>query len=68
MKIRSKLSIALLTALTCTLAAGAAGPSASGPPRLSCARPAALKLARFEDGSAQLRCGSRLLARISSPG
>jgi hypothetical protein len=37
-------------------------------PRLGCARPPALHLIRFEDGSAQLRCGSDLLARISSPG
>jgi hypothetical protein len=36
--------------------------------RFSCARVSALRLHRFEDGSAQLRCEGRLLARISSPG
>jgi hypothetical protein len=37
-------------------------------PRLGCAQPPALHLLRFEDGSAQLRCGRDLLVRISSPG
>jgi hypothetical protein len=46
------------------------GAKASDPavPRLSCAHPASLHLVRFEDGSAQLRCGPRLLVRVSSPG
>lgn len=35
---------------------------------LQCARPSALHLVRFEDGSAQLKCGARVLARISVPG
>jgi hypothetical protein len=35
---------------------------------LECSRPASLRLLRFEDGSAQLRCGDALLARISAPG
>jgi hypothetical protein len=34
---------------------------------LQCARPSALHLLRFEDGSAQLKCGARVLARISIP-
>jgi hypothetical protein len=33
-----------------------------------CERPATLRLIRFEDGSAQLRCGRRLLVRVSVPG
>lgn len=64
MKIRSKFSIVLLFVLACAAATSRAAP----PPRLSCARPDLLKLERFEDGSAQLRCGSHLLVRISSPG
>jgi hypothetical protein len=35
---------------------------------LSCVDPILLRIQRFEDGSAKLRCGDRLLARISSPG
>lgn len=33
-----------------------------------CERPPKLKLVRFEDGSAQLRCGRRILVRVSVPG
>jgi hypothetical protein len=33
-----------------------------------CARPSALHLLRFEDGSAQLKCGTRVLTRVSFPG
>lgn len=33
-----------------------------------CARPSALHLLRFEDGSAQLKCGARVLTRVSIPG
>ena len=40
----------------------------SGEAGLQCARPSALHLLRFEDGSAQLKCGARVLARISIPG
>lgn len=35
--------------------------------RAYCATPATLRLARFEDGSAQLKCASRILVRISVP-
>jgi hypothetical protein len=37
-------------------------------PRVSCARPLTLHLRRFEDGSAQLRCGGRILVRVTVPG
>jgi hypothetical protein len=49
---------------------GFAIPSRSAHPvgRFECDRPAALRLLRFEDGSAQLLCAARLLARIASPG
>jgi hypothetical protein len=32
-----------------------------------CGHPAKLRLIRFEDGSALLRCGGRILARVSVP-
>jgi hypothetical protein len=37
-------------------------------PRLSCERPRTLRLHRFEDGSAQLKCAGRVIARVSVPG
>jgi hypothetical protein len=43
-------------------------PPALGPPRIECHRPPELRLTRFEDGSARLECGERLLVRISVPG
>lgn len=33
-----------------------------------CDRPPALRLIRFEDGSARLQCGRRLLVRVAVPG
>jgi hypothetical protein len=39
-----------------------------GPVRVRCDRPRKLRLVRFEDGSAQLRCGREILARVSVPG
>ncbi len=49
-----------------TLAISSAGADARG--RMHCGRPEVLRLVRFEDGSAQLRCGRRLLVRVSVPG
>jgi hypothetical protein len=43
-------------------------PPALGPPRIECHRPPQLHLTRFEDGSARLECGRRLLVRVSVPG
>lgn len=37
-------------------------------PRVHCAAPHALRLDRFEDGSAQVRCAGRILVRVSVPG
>jgi hypothetical protein len=37
-------------------------------PSPECARPSTLHLLRFEDGSAQLKCGTRVLTRVSIPG
>jgi hypothetical protein len=36
-------------------------------PRALCDRPPALRLVRFEDGSARVECGRRLLLRIAVP-
>jgi hypothetical protein len=36
--------------------------------RLECAHPDALRLHRFEDGSARLECAGRVLIRVSVPG
>lgn len=37
-------------------------------PRVECAAPRTLRLRRFEDRSAQLLCGHRVIVRISVPG
>ncbi|HKG37011.1 MAG TPA: hypothetical protein VKA89_11295 [Solirubrobacterales bacterium] len=36
-------------------------------PRLQCEQPRRLHLERYEDGSARLLCGTRLLARVGVP-
>jgi hypothetical protein len=47
-------------------------PAAAGPihvaPRVACGRPGSLRLRRFEDRSARLECGERVLVRVSVPG
>ena len=35
--------------------------------RVSCERPRLLRLVRFEDGSARLYCGDRVLVRVAVP-
>ena len=45
-----------------------AEPAVASPPRLHCDAPATLRLRRFEDRSAQLLCGRRVIVRISVPG
>jgi hypothetical protein len=40
-------------------------PAAVGPPRVQCATPRSVRLHRFEDGSARLECGRRILVRVS---
>jgi hypothetical protein len=37
-------------------------------PRVACGRPGRLRLRRFEDRSARLECGERVLVRVSVPG
>ncbi|HUB99949.1 MAG TPA: hypothetical protein VMS11_09010 [Solirubrobacterales bacterium] len=46
-------------------AVGVAPFPAAGTPRVECAIPARLRLHRFEDGSARLECGRRILVRVS---
>ncbi len=45
-----------------------ARPAAAPPPRIECRSPPSLRLHRFEDGSAQLRCAGRVIVRIAVPG
>ena len=67
-----KALLALLAASLLTLAFSLAtdGSSAAvpAPPRVECAAPGALRLHRFEDGSARVECGGRVLLRVSVPG
>jgi hypothetical protein len=46
----------------------AAEPPAAAPARVHCSAPQTLRLRRFEDRSAQLLCGHRVIVRISVPG
>jgi hypothetical protein len=43
-------------------------PSPTAAPRIECQRPRTLFLRRFEDASAWLECGGRVLVRVSVPG
>lgn len=45
----------------------AAEPATMAPVRVHCSAPPTLRLRRFEDRSAQLLCGRRVIARISVP-
>jgi hypothetical protein len=61
--------VQLLIAAALTLTAPAAAPGAATPPhRVDCERPRTLLLHRFEDRSARLECGGRILVRVSVPG
>ncbi|MDX6623762.1 MAG: hypothetical protein QOE75_1694 [Solirubrobacterales bacterium] len=46
----------------------AAEPAIATPVRAHCSAPRTLRLRRFEDHSAQLLCGRRVIVRISVPG
>ena len=60
--------IALCAVASLSLAGGGAAIAGGGPaPRVQCDQPARLKLQRFEDGSAKLWCGRRLLLRVGVP-
>lgn len=47
---------------------GQAMPARPSGIRVNCIHPDALRLIRFEDGSARLNCGRRILVRVSVPG
>lgn len=84
MKALSALLVAALVTLALSLAGGPGSGASAGPrpepgtllplpppdaaPRVRCPRSRALRLRRFEDGSAQLRCGRRVLVRVAVPG
>lgn len=70
-------SVATLLASVATAPAGApkwpdpadVTPLPSDPaPRVFCEHPQTLQLRRFEDRSARLECGGRVLVRVSVPG
>ncbi|HWC07435.1 MAG TPA: hypothetical protein VG458_00140 [Solirubrobacterales bacterium] len=46
----------------------AAEPAIATPVRAHCSAPRTFRLRRFEDHSAQLLCGRRVIVRISVPG
>ncbi len=52
-------------AATATFGLVKAKPSAL---QVACSQPVTLRLARFEDGSAQLKCAGHILVRVSVPG
>jgi len=54
-------------ALCLVLAAGSAFAAGSAGLRVACEKPRLLRLVRYEDGSARLYCGGRLLVRVSVP-
>ena len=59
------MSLALASGLGVTLSSqmAAAAPAA----RVECPKPRTLRLVRYEDRSARLYCGGRVLVRISVP-
>jgi hypothetical protein len=54
-------------AVLAVLALGGTAIARPGPNRVECEHPRALRLDQYEDGSARLYCGPRLLLRISVP-
>jgi hypothetical protein len=66
-----RLLLSLLLVSLLALATSLTPPAASqhsGAPKVFCEHPRALRLHRFEDRSARLECGGRVLVRISVPG
>jgi hypothetical protein len=57
-----------LLALAIPLTTSAGSPRGGAAPRLFCEHPRSLHLHRFEDRSARLECGGRVIVRISVPG
>jgi hypothetical protein len=57
-----------LTGLAIPLNTSAGSEPHLGAPKVFCERPRTLHLHRFEDRSARLECGGRVIVRISVPG
>lgn len=60
--------LATVATLSGPLAGATDAAPAAKPMRIECKVPRELRLRRFEDGSAQLLCGRRVIVRISVPG
>jgi hypothetical protein len=56
-----------VVALVAWLVLGATSSNGASAPAVECGRPAKLELHRFEDGSARLLCGRRVLVRVEVP-
>jgi len=61
------LRTAAALALCVVLATGIASAAEPRALRVGCEEPRLLRLVRYEDGSARLYCGARLLVRVSVP-
>jgi hypothetical protein len=57
-----------LTGLATPLNTSAGSGPHKGVPRVRCEHPRTLRLHRFEDRSARLECGGRVIVRVSVPG
>ncbi|MGN6203203.1 MAG: hypothetical protein ACTHNY_12480 [Solirubrobacterales bacterium] len=57
-----------LTGLAIPLNTSAGSEPQLGAPKVFCERPRTLRLHRFEDRSARLECGARVIVRIAVPG
>jgi len=62
------LLLVALSGLAIPLDSSAGSEPRSGVPRVLCERPRTLHLHRFEDRSARLECGGRVIVRVSVPG
>ena len=58
---------AAAVALCLALGGGIATAAGRQAPRVECQKPRLLRLVRYEDGSARLYCGGRVLLRVSVP-
>jgi hypothetical protein len=57
-----------LSGLAIPLNTSAGSGPLEGVPRVRCERPRTLRLQRFEDRSARLECGGRVIVRVTVPG
>lgn len=63
-----RLLLVSLLMLAISLTSSVRAEHRSTAPRLFCESPRTLRLHRFEDGSARVECGGRVIARVSVPG